>query len=84
MMGKTKIAAIKLHNARMLRMMEILLHHATQIQGWRTADIHAGGQVGLPPEATTFRARVHPITSPSDQGQEESRIKKWTSLQTIS
>jgi hypothetical protein len=40
MMGKTKIAAIKLHNARMLRLMEILLHHATQIQGWRTADLH--------------------------------------------
>ena len=36
-MGKTKIAGIKIHNARMLRLMEILLHHAIQIQGWRTA-----------------------------------------------
>jgi len=39
-MGKTKIAGIKIHNTRMLRLMEVLLHHATQIQGWRTADIH--------------------------------------------
>lgn len=39
-MGKTKIAGIKIQNTRMLRLMEILLHHATQIQGWRTADIH--------------------------------------------
>jgi hypothetical protein len=39
-MGKTKIAGIKIHNTRILRLMEILLHHATQIQGWRTADIH--------------------------------------------
>ncbi|MSV30372.1 MAG: hypothetical protein EXQ52_16760 [Bryobacterales bacterium] len=39
-MGKTKIAGIKIHNTRMLRLKEILLHHATQIQGWRTADIH--------------------------------------------
>jgi DNA-binding HxlR family transcriptional regulator len=38
--GKTKIAGIKIHNTRMLRLMEILLHHATQIQGWRTAEIH--------------------------------------------
>jgi len=39
-LGKTKIAGIKIHNTRILRLMEILLHHATQIQGWRTADIH--------------------------------------------
>ncbi len=39
-MGKTKLAGIKIHNTRMLRLMEVLLHHATQIQGWRTADIH--------------------------------------------
>lgn len=38
--GKTKLAGIKIHNTRMLRLMEVLLHHATQIQGWRTAEIH--------------------------------------------
>jgi hypothetical protein len=55
-MGKTKIAGIKIHNTRMLRLMEILLHHATQIQGWRTADIHQAilSAFGLKPESYTL------------------------------
>ena len=56
MMGKTKIAGIKIHNTRMLRLMEILLHHATQIQGWRTADIHQAiaAAFNLKPESYTL------------------------------
>lgn len=40
----------------MLRLMEILLHHATQIQGWRTADIHQAilSAFGLKPESYTL------------------------------
>jgi hypothetical protein len=55
-MGKTKIAGIKIHNTRILRLMEILLHHATQIQGWRTADIHQAilSAFGLKPETYTL------------------------------
>ena len=54
--GKTKIAGIKIHNTRMLRLMEILLHHATQIQGWRTVDIHQAVTTafGLKPESYTL------------------------------
>ena len=38
--GKTKIAGIKIHDTRMMLLMEVLLHGGTQLNGWRTADIH--------------------------------------------
>jgi hypothetical protein len=38
--GKTKIAGIKIHDTRMMRLMEVLLHGATQLNGWRSAEIH--------------------------------------------
>ena len=38
--GKTKIAGIKIHDTRMLRLMEVLLHGGTPLNGWRSADIH--------------------------------------------
>jgi hypothetical protein len=36
--GKTP--GIKLHDTRMLRLMEVLLHTGTRVQGWRAAQIH--------------------------------------------
>jgi hypothetical protein len=38
--GKTKIAGIKIHDTRMIRLMEVLLHGGTQLNGWRAADTH--------------------------------------------
>jgi len=38
--GKTRIAGIKIHDTRMMRLMEVLLHGGTQLNGWRSADIH--------------------------------------------
>src|SRR4030095_1301612 len=38
--GKAKIAGIKIHDTRMMRLMEVLLHGGTQLNGWRSADIH--------------------------------------------
>ena len=40
MSGKTKIAGIKLHDTRIMRLMEVLLHGGSQLNGWRSADIH--------------------------------------------
>jgi hypothetical protein len=40
MSGKTRIAGIKIHDTRMMRLMEVLLHGGMQINGWRSADIH--------------------------------------------
>ena len=39
-MGKTKVPGIKIHDTRLLRLMEALLHQGTAIHGWRTAEIH--------------------------------------------
>jgi hypothetical protein len=38
--GQTKIAGIKIHDTRMIRLMEVLLHGGTQLNGWRSADLH--------------------------------------------
>jgi hypothetical protein len=38
--GAAKIPGIKLHDTRMLRLMEVLLHAGTRVLGWRTAEIH--------------------------------------------
>jgi hypothetical protein len=38
--GAARIPGIKLHDTRMLRLMEVLLHSGTRVLGWRTADIH--------------------------------------------
>src|SRR5208282_163597 len=53
--GKTKIAGIKIHDTRMLRLMEVLLHAGTQLSGWRSADIHRAilTSFGLSPESYT-------------------------------
>lgn len=38
--GKTKVPGIKIHDTRMIRLMEVLLHAGTKIGGWRSAQIH--------------------------------------------
>jgi hypothetical protein len=38
--GSTKIPGIKIHDTRMLRLMEVLLHGGAQLAGWRSADLH--------------------------------------------
>ena len=56
--GKTKIAGIKIHDTRMMRLMEVLLHGGTQLNGWRSADIHQAIQGRI----VSFSARqVHSI-----------------------
>jgi hypothetical protein len=38
--GAVKIPGIKLHDTRMLRLMEVLLHSGTTVLGWRAANVH--------------------------------------------
>jgi hypothetical protein len=40
MAGKTKVAGIKIHDTRVMRLMEVLVHGGTQLNGWRCGDIH--------------------------------------------
>jgi hypothetical protein len=37
--GRTRIPGIKIHDARMMRLMEIFLHHGSHLAGWRTSDL---------------------------------------------
>lgn len=54
--GRTKIPGIKLHDTRMLRVMEVLLQGGSQVVGWRTADLHQAllTSFGLAPERYTL------------------------------
>jgi len=38
--GQSKIPGIKIHDTRMVRLMEVLLHSGRQMSGWRTGHIH--------------------------------------------
>jgi hypothetical protein len=38
--GCTRVPGIKIHDTRMIRLMEVLLHSGTKIGGWRMAEIH--------------------------------------------
>lgn len=38
--GKSKVPGIKIHDTRMVRLMEVLLHSGRQMSAWRTAHIH--------------------------------------------
>jgi len=51
--GRTTIPGIKIHDTRMMRLMEVLLHGGTQLGGWRTVQIHAAilAAFGLTPDA---------------------------------
>jgi len=53
--GGGKIPGIKLHDTRMLRLMEVLLHAGTKVLGWRTIDIHQAilSSFGLTPDNYT-------------------------------
>lgn len=54
--GRHKIPGIKIHDTRMVRLMEVLLHSGTQIHGWRTAQLHQANLTAfaLTPSAYTL------------------------------
>src|SRR5262249_5889872 len=39
--GQTRIPGIKIHDTRIMRLLEVLLHAGPQLAGWRTVKIHA-------------------------------------------
>jgi len=38
--GRTRVPGIRIHDVRLLRLMEVLLHGGAQLLGWRTAQMH--------------------------------------------
>ncbi len=76
--GRTKIPGIKIHDTRMLRLMEVLLHGGSQLAGWRTAQIHAAvlQAFALQPDAYSLtqlrydvrKLRAHGLVQRQDRG----------------
>jgi hypothetical protein len=54
--GKSKIPGIKIHDTRMIRLMEVLLHGGPQLNGWRTDQIWEAVRTAfsLSPQAYTL------------------------------
>ena len=38
--GRSRVPGIKIHDRRLMRLMEVLLHAGTQITGWRSRQMH--------------------------------------------
>ena len=77
--AKTKIAGIKIHDTRMLRLMEVLLHQGTQIHPWRTAEIHQAviAQFGLAQEAYTLTQLRYDVRKLGAHGLVERDGKRY-------
>jgi hypothetical protein len=54
--GSARVPGIKIHDTRMLRLMEVLLRAGTKVLGWRTAEIHQAilSSFSLAPPAYTL------------------------------
>lgn len=54
--GQTQIPGIKIHDTRVLRLMELFLHSGASLSSWRTRDLHQTlrQQWNLPPQAYTI------------------------------
>jgi hypothetical protein len=54
MAGKTKIAGVKIHDTRLMRLREVLLHGGVQLNGWRSADLPQAILTTFGPFATSY------------------------------
>ena len=77
--GKTRIAGIKIHDTRMIRLMEVLLHGGTQLNGWRSADIHQAilTSFGLSPDKYTLTQLRYDLRKMKAHGLLERNGKRY-------
>jgi hypothetical protein len=77
--GKTKIAGIKIHDTRMMRLMEALLHGATQLNGWRSAEIHQAilASFGLSADRYTLTQLRYDLRKMKAHGLIERNAKRY-------
>jgi len=54
--GASRVPGIKIHDTRMVRLMEVLLHAATKLGGWRTSEIHQAILTAFDMKAQDYRA----------------------------
>jgi hypothetical protein len=61
--GRTKLPGIKIHDTRMLRLMEVLLHGGSQLAGWRTAQLYTAvlEAFGITPTAYSLTQRRYDV-----------------------
>jgi hypothetical protein len=52
--GRTRVPGIRIHDTRMIRLMEVLLHSGTKLGGWRTAQIHHATLAAFGLKATNY------------------------------
>jgi hypothetical protein len=52
--AKPKIGGIKIHDTRMMRLMEVLLHGGSQRNGWRSGEVHQTVLTAFGLSATTY------------------------------
>jgi hypothetical protein len=54
--GHTKIAGIKIHDTRLIRLMEVLIHSGSSVSSWRTHELHQAllKTFGLQPHTYTL------------------------------
>ncbi len=54
--GRSRIPGIKLHDTRMIRLMEVMIHSGASISTWRTTQLHPRilGAYGLDPQSYTL------------------------------
>jgi hypothetical protein len=77
--GRVKVPGIKIHDTRMIRLMEVLLHSATKITGWRTAEIHHAilTSFGLKPEIYTLTQLRYDIRKMKAHGLVERHGRRY-------
>jgi hypothetical protein len=77
--GKTKTAGIKIHDTRMMRLMEVLLHGGAQLNGWRSADIHHAilTSFGLSPDRYTLTQLRYDLRKMKAHGLLERNGKRY-------
>lgn len=52
--GRAKMPGIKIHDTRMVRLMEVLLHGGSQLAGWRTAQLYTAVREAFAIPSTTY------------------------------
>jgi hypothetical protein len=77
--GTIRVPGIKIHDTRMIRLMEVLLHSGTKITGWRTAEVHQAilTSFGLKPTTYTLNQLRYDIRKMKAHGLIERCGKRY-------
>lgn len=77
--GQIKVPGIKIHDTRIIRLMEILLHSGTKITGWRTAEVHQAilTSFGLKPATYTLTQLRYDVRKMKAHGLIERHGKRY-------